>query len=177
MSWWQATAAAALAALALYALFVAALLLSGRRENARALARFVPDCIVLFRRLLADPRVPRRTKLLLGALIGYLALPFDLVPDFIPVAGYLDDAVIVALVLRHLLRTSGPALIEEHWPGARGSLAFILRLAGHHGPATSAPEAPDDGETVRRLPPPAGRGDLCVTPERPAREAGGERSR
>jgi uncharacterized membrane protein YkvA (DUF1232 family) len=131
MSWWQTTAAAAVATLALYVLFVAALVIAGRRETARALARFVPDCIVLFRRLLADPRVPRRTKLLLSALIGYLAMPFDLVPDFIPVAGYLDDAVVVAFVLRQLLRTSGPAVIEEHWPGTRRGLALTLRFAGH----------------------------------------------
>jgi uncharacterized membrane protein YkvA (DUF1232 family) len=130
MSWWQATAAAAVVALALYALFVGVLVIAGRRETARALARFVPDCIVLFRRLLADPRVPRRTKLLLGALVGYLAMPFDLVPDFIPVAGYLDDAVVVVFVIRHLLRTGGPDLVQEHWPGTPGSLALILRFAG-----------------------------------------------
>jgi len=97
--------------LALYALFVAVLVVAGRREAARALARFVPDCIILFRRLLADPRVPRRSKLVLAALIGYLALPFDLVPDFIPVAGYLDDAVIVAFVVRQ--ETTAPTEVRS----------------------------------------------------------------
>ena len=72
---------------AVWAAFVVALVVFGRREDARALARFIPDCIVLVQRLLGDPRVPRRHKLLLGALIGYLALPFDLVPDFIPGIG------------------------------------------------------------------------------------------
>jgi uncharacterized membrane protein YkvA (DUF1232 family) len=142
MSWWQAMIAAALVILALYALFVAGLMIAGRRDAAKALARFVPDCIVLFRRLLADPRVPRRTKLLLIGLIGYLAMPFDLVPDFIPVAGYLDDAIIVAFVLRHLLRTSGPDLIEEHWPGTSGSLALILRFAGRNRRVMSETETP-----------------------------------
>jgi uncharacterized membrane protein YkvA (DUF1232 family) len=132
MSWWQTAVTVAVATFGLYALFVGALVLAGRRETARALARFVPDCIVLFRRLLADRRVPRRTKLLLGALVGYLAMPFDLVPDFIPVAGYLDDAVLVAFVLRHLLRTSGADVIEEHWPGTPRALALILRFAGHN---------------------------------------------
>ncbi|HEY3207504.1 MAG TPA: YkvA family protein [Gaiellaceae bacterium] len=174
MGWWQATAAAVLAALGLYALCIAALVIAGRRETARALARFVPDCIVLFRRLLADPRVPRRTKLLLGALIGYLALPFDLVPDFIPVAGYLDDAVVVALVLRHLLRTSGPDLIHEHWPGSPGALALILRLAGHHHAAASAPEELGDRARVRLLPSPAGRGDVNLTPQGRVVSAAGE---
>ncbi len=119
------------AVLAAYGLFVVALLLLGRREAARALAGFIPDCIVLFRRLMGDDRVPRRHKLLLGALIGYLALPFDLVPDFIPVAGQLDDAVLVALVLRAILRGGGPGLVEEHWPGPEASLGAVLRLAGH----------------------------------------------
>jgi uncharacterized membrane protein YkvA (DUF1232 family) len=104
------------------------LLLSGRRENAHALVRFIPDCAVLSRRLLADDRVPRRSKLLLGALIGYLALPFDLVPDFIPVAGHLDDAIIVAPVLRSVLRAVGPELLREHWPGPSASLNALLRL-------------------------------------------------
>lgn len=72
-------------------------MIAGRRQDARALAGFIPDCIVLFRRLLADKRLPRRSKLLLVALIGYLAMPIDLIPDFIPIAGQLDDAIIVAL--------------------------------------------------------------------------------
>jgi len=116
--------------LGLYAAFVAALLIAGRREHARAVAGFVPDCVVLLRRLLADPRVPRRRKLLLGAVLAYLAMPFDLVPDFIPVAGQLDDAILVALVLRSLLRAGGPDLAREHWPGPPASLAALTRFAG-----------------------------------------------
>jgi uncharacterized membrane protein YkvA (DUF1232 family) len=112
-----------------YAVLVLALVVAGRRESARALAGFIPDCIVLCSRLLRDPRVPRRKKALLVALTGYLALPFDLVPDFIPVAGQLDDVVIVALVLRSLLRGGGESVIREHWPGPPGSLALVLRLA------------------------------------------------
>jgi uncharacterized membrane protein YkvA (DUF1232 family) len=129
MRWWQALLIATAVALAIYAAFVVALLLSGRRQDARALAGFIPDCIVRFRRLLGDDRVPRRHKLLLIALIGYLAMPIDLVPDFIPVAGQLDDAIIVALVLRSVLRASGPQLLREHWPGPESSLEAISRLA------------------------------------------------
>jgi uncharacterized membrane protein YkvA (DUF1232 family) len=112
-----------------YAVSVGALILAGRRSDARALATFIPDCIVLVTRLAQDPRVPRRRKLLLLALVGYLALPFDLIPDFIPVAGQLDDAIIVALVLRSFVRHSGEDLIRELWPGPEQSLALILRLA------------------------------------------------
>jgi uncharacterized membrane protein YkvA (DUF1232 family) len=115
---------------AAYALFVVVLVVLGRREAARALAGFVPDCVVLFRRLVADRRVPRRHKVLLAALVGYLVMPLDLVPDFIPVAGQLDDAILVALALRAVLRAGGPRLVEEHWPGPDASLAILLRLAG-----------------------------------------------
>ncbi|MDP9347163.1 MAG: DUF1232 domain-containing protein [Actinomycetota bacterium] len=129
MTWWHWLLITAGATAALYAAFIVWLLLAGRRGDARALAGFIPDCIVLFRRLLADDRVPRRSKLLLGALIGYLAMPFDLVPDFIPIAGQLDDAIIVTLVLRYVLRASGPELLREHWPGPAASLNALLRLA------------------------------------------------
>jgi uncharacterized membrane protein YkvA (DUF1232 family) len=115
---------------AAYAAFVIALIVAGRWRTARDISRFIPDCIVLLRRLLGDPRVPRRHKLLLGALVGYLALPLDLVPDFIPVAGHLDDAVVVALALRVVLRGSGAELLREHWPGPQSSLAVVLRLVG-----------------------------------------------
>jgi uncharacterized membrane protein YkvA (DUF1232 family) len=121
---------AAVSALALYLLFVLVLLVVGRRGDARAVAGFVPDCLVLFKRLLGDERVPRSRKLLLALLVAYLAMPFDLVPDFIPVAGQLDDAIFVLLVLRAVLRGSGPPLIRQHWPGPGSSLAVILRLAG-----------------------------------------------
>ena len=129
MSWWIWLAIAAGAACAIYAAFVARLVSAGRRQDARALAGFIPDCIVLCRRLAADRRVSRRVKLLLAALSGYLALPIDLVPDFIPVAGQLDDAIIVALVLRSILRAGGPQLLREHWPGPPASLNAISRLA------------------------------------------------
>ena len=112
-----------------YAVFIVWLVIRGRREDARAFATFIPDCIVLVTRLAREPRVPRRRKLLLFALVGYLALPFDLVPDFIPVAGQLDDAIIVALILRGFVRSNGEQLIRELWPGPEQSLALILRLA------------------------------------------------
>jgi uncharacterized membrane protein YkvA (DUF1232 family) len=119
-----------LAGLALYAAFVVALLVTGRREHARALAGFVPDCAVLCRRLLRDPRVPRARKLALAAMVGYLVSPIDLVPDFIPVAGQLDDALLLALVLRGIVRSAGADVVVEHWPGSPGTLWPILKLAG-----------------------------------------------
>lgn len=140
MSGWHALIVALLAMIAVWALFVIALLVAGRRNDARALAGFVPDCVVLFQRLLRDQRVPRGSKLLLGALVLYLLMPLDIVPDFIPVAGQLDDAILVALVLRRLLRTTNVAIITEHWSGPPASLALILRLAGQR-PTSAPPEA------------------------------------
>jgi uncharacterized membrane protein YkvA (DUF1232 family) len=115
---------------AVYATFLIVLVAVGRRGDARALATFIPDCIVLVTRLAHDPRVPRSRKILLLALVGYLALPFDLVPDFIPIAGQLDDAIVVALVLRSLVRAGGGGVIRDLWPGPERSLGLILRLAG-----------------------------------------------
>src|SRR5262245_53122004 len=104
--------------------------MSGRRQDARALTTFIPDCIVLVSRLARESRVPPRRKVLLLALVGYLALPFDLVPDFIPVAGQLDDVVIVALVLRRFVSAGGEPLIRELWPGPEQSLGLVLSLVG-----------------------------------------------
>jgi uncharacterized membrane protein YkvA (DUF1232 family) len=118
---------AAAAALAIYAAAVLVLVLLGRRADARALAGFIPDCVVLVRRLLGDPRVPQRTKVALWLLIAYLVMPIDLVPDVIPVAGQLDDAIFVALVLRSFRRAGGGTLVREHWPGPERTLG-ALRL-------------------------------------------------
>ena len=129
MPWWSRLLISFAVLVAVWAGFVLWLVAAGRRDDARALATFIPDCIVLVTRLARDPRVPRRRKLLLLGLVGYLALPFDLVPDSIPVAGQLDDAIIVALVLRPFVRAGGDQLIRELWPGPQPSLDLILRLA------------------------------------------------
>jgi uncharacterized membrane protein YkvA (DUF1232 family) len=120
----------AAALVGLYAAAVLALVVAGRRAHARALAGFVPDCARLFKRLARDPRVARRHKVALVLVTAYLVMPIDLVPDFIPVAGQLDDAILVALVLRSVVRAAGPELVSEHWPGPPSSLAVVLRMAG-----------------------------------------------
>jgi uncharacterized membrane protein YkvA (DUF1232 family) len=116
-------------ALALYGALVLTLVVAGRKGDARALVRLVPDCVVLFKRLLTDPRVDWWRKALLIGVIGYVVSPIDLVPDFIPIAGQFDDAILVVLAIRVLLRASGPRLLSEHWPGPARSLEFIRRLA------------------------------------------------
>lgn len=124
--------------LLLYASLVLALAFAGRRGDARALARFIPDCLILLHRLLADRRVPRSRKLALGFLIAYLASPLDLVPDFIPVAGQLDDAILAALVLRFVLRGGDAPLLDEHWPGPPQGARLIGQIAfGAQAPSAS----------------------------------------
>lgn len=133
LPWWP-FAAGVLVALGVYLVAVVALLLAGRRSDAATLARFVPDCAVLFARLGRDRRLPRRIKLVLLGLVAYLAFPLDLVPDFVPVVGQLDDAILVALALRFTLRWAGPELLREHWPGSQASLRMVERLAGATAP-------------------------------------------
>jgi uncharacterized membrane protein YkvA (DUF1232 family) len=121
---------AAVVVLTVYVGLVAALLIGARQWDIRLIAKLVPHCAVLFKRLLADPRVPARWKVASGFALVYLAFPFDLVPDFMPVAGQLDDAIVVALVLRGLLRSAGPRLMREHWPGPAALLVPLERFAG-----------------------------------------------
>ena len=84
---------------------------------------------MLFKRLLRDPRVPRRAKVALALVIPYLASPIDLIPDFIPVLGQLDDALLVAAVFGYVARSAGREVIEELWPGSERGLQIVLRLA------------------------------------------------
>jgi uncharacterized membrane protein YkvA (DUF1232 family) len=116
-----------------YLALIAVLLLVGRHTEARALARFIPDCLVLLRRLIGDDKVPRRRKLVLLALVVYLSVPIDLVPDFIPVVGQLDDVLVAALALRYALRSGGPELLRQHWPGPEQSLQAVMRFAFGRG--------------------------------------------
>jgi uncharacterized membrane protein YkvA (DUF1232 family) len=129
MAWWSVLPVVCAVVVLAWALFVLLLVVAGRRSAAAALARFLPDCLVLLRRLVADERVPRRRKLVLVALVAYLAMPVDLVPDLIPVAGQLDDAIVLALALRFVLRSAGPAVVHEHWPGPEASLSVLNRIA------------------------------------------------
>lgn len=95
--------------------------------------RLLPDLVRCLRRLAADRTVPRGVRLRLWALLVYLALPVDLVPDFVPVIGYADDAVLVAVVLRSVVRVAGSESLERHWPGTPEGLAAVLRLGGVRG--------------------------------------------
>jgi uncharacterized membrane protein YkvA (DUF1232 family) len=114
----------------LYVVGIAALIAAGRREDARALAGFIPDCVVLVSRLARDRRISRPRRAVLFGVLGYLALPIDLVPDFLPGIGQLDDAVLLGLALRLVVHGGGSELVRGAWPGPEASLTLVLRAAG-----------------------------------------------
>jgi uncharacterized membrane protein YkvA (DUF1232 family) len=114
----------------LWLLVVAALVAFGGRPHARELLAFVPDCAVLFWRLARDRDVPYATRIVIGLTAGYVALPVDLIPDFVPGIGLLDDAFVVGAAARFVVRRAGRERVEQHWPGSDAGLRTILALAG-----------------------------------------------
>jgi uncharacterized membrane protein YkvA (DUF1232 family) len=117
-----------------YGLLVVALVAAspGRAELRDAL-RLLPDLLRLVRLLAADGALPRGVRVRLWLLLAYLALPFDVIPDFVPVLGYADDAILVALVLRSVIRRAGPESLDRHWPGTPDGIDAVKRLAGIDG--------------------------------------------
>jgi uncharacterized membrane protein YkvA (DUF1232 family) len=134
MNWWDAAIAIIGGIVLVYAVLLVLLALYARRHpetvGMKEALRLLPDLLVLLRRLTADRTLPRGIRIRLVLLLVYLASPIDLVPDFLPVIGYADDAIIVALVLRSVIRKAGNAPLERHWPGTPAGLTLIQRLAG-----------------------------------------------
>jgi len=118
----------ALGALVLAWLALAAVLLIARPRGSTlgAFAQLLPDTLRLFHALLKDPAVPVAAKARVWLLLAYLAMPIDLIPDFIPVLGYADDAIIAAIVLRSVIRRAGRDKVREHWPGTADGLQALL---------------------------------------------------
>lgn len=116
--------------LAAWALLVVVLLVAGRREDEgrlREALRLLPDVVRLVRRLAADRTLPRGVRVRLVLLLVYLLSPLDLVPDVLPVVGYLDDVLVVVVVLRAVVRVAGDDALERHWPGTPDGLAVVRR--------------------------------------------------
>jgi uncharacterized membrane protein YkvA (DUF1232 family) len=120
-------------AVAIWLVAVVVLFAFGRVRAARELVGLVPNLLLLFKDLVRDERVPRGAKAWLGVAALWLASPIDLIPEFIPVLGPLDDAVVAAVVLRHLVRKAGSEVVYEHWRGDPSTIARVLRIFGAEG--------------------------------------------
>ncbi len=134
-------AGVAVALVLVWLLLVVALLLARPKGSLlRESLRLLPDLLRLLPRLARDDSLPRGVRVRLWLLLAYLAIPIDLIPDFIPVLGYADDAIIVAAVLRSVVRRAGPEPLQRHWPGSDDGLRALTRLAGL--PADTATRPP-----------------------------------
>ena len=95
----------------------------------KKLLRALPDVVRLITRLAADPVLPRSAKLALAAAVVYLMSPIDLIPDFVPFVGYLDDALLAAVVLDGVLNYVDRGVVLRYWPGSPESLDKLARAA------------------------------------------------
>jgi len=116
--------------LAWLALVVALIIVRPRGGLLREALRLLPDVLRLVRRLAADQALPRAVRVRLGLVLAYLAVPIDLIPDFVPVLGYADDAIIVTAVLRGVVRRAGIDAVRAHWPGNDDGFTALTRLTG-----------------------------------------------
>jgi uncharacterized membrane protein YkvA (DUF1232 family) len=103
---------------------------SPEKTSLQEALHLLPDVLRLLHRLARDHTLPRGVRVRLWLVLAYLAMPIDLVPDFIPVVGYADDAAVIVLALRSVSRRAGRAALERHWPGSPDGLNAIIRLAG-----------------------------------------------
>jgi uncharacterized membrane protein YkvA (DUF1232 family) len=127
--WWTIPLGVVAGLVLIWVALVAALWLTKPGEyDAKQTLRLLPDVVRLVKRLAADPDTPRGVRIRLALLLGYLALPIDLIPDFVPVLGYADDAIIVAIVLRSATRSAGLEALAKHWPGTPEGLTALKHL-------------------------------------------------
>jgi uncharacterized membrane protein YkvA (DUF1232 family) len=137
--WWDILIAIGAGVLAAWlALLIALLLIRPKGALLAEAVRLLPDLLRLLRRLAADATLPRGVRVRIALLMVYLALPIDLIPDFLPVIGYADDAIIVAFVLRSVVRRAGIQAVRAHWPGTEDGFAALARLTGLRAQSTGS---------------------------------------
>ena len=115
------------------ALVVALLLVRPKGNIVREALRILPDLIRLLKNLATDRTQPRAVRIRLGLLMAYLASPIDLIPDFVPVLGYADDAIIVTAVLRSVVRRVGIHQVRAHWTGTDDGFNALCKATGLTG--------------------------------------------
>jgi len=129
--WWRALVGLFVALLLSWGVLVVFLLLARPKGSLLQEAlRLLPDTLRLLKGLATDHTLPRGVRLRLWLLFVYLAIPIDIIPDFIPVIGYADDAIVVCWVLRSVVRRAGADAVRKHWPGTDDGLAALWRIAG-----------------------------------------------
>lgn len=127
--WWDLLISGAAATLLMWLALVLTLLIARPRGGLlREALRVLPDVLRLIHRLAADQTLPRGIRVRLGLLLVYLASPIDLIPDFVPVLGYADDAIVVTVVLRSVIRRTGLDTVRAHWPGTEDGFGAVVRL-------------------------------------------------
>ncbi len=137
--------------LLLWLVLVVALVVARPRGHALTEAlRLLPDVVRLVSRLARDPSLPRGVRIRLWLLLGYLALPVDLVPDFVPVLGFADDAIIVMVTLRSVVRRAGDTALFRHWPGTPAGLAALRRLTRVAAPDLDGTDGDTDPSAPHR---------------------------
>lgn len=99
-------------------------------EIAGEVILLVPNIAKLLVRLMRDPRIPIRRKVLVGAVVGYVLSPIDLIPDFVVGLGKLDDVILISLAVDHLMRDSGDEIVREHWDGSVDGLDLVRSVFG-----------------------------------------------
>lgn len=137
---WEAIAGILCGLLVVYLVLLVALWVYARRHpetvSLTEALRLLPDLLRVIRRMAVDKSAPRAVKIKLALLLIYLLSPLDLVPDFLPIIGQADDVIILAIVLRSVIRSAGIDLLRRHWPGTPTGLAIIEKLAAiDHGVA------------------------------------------
>jgi uncharacterized membrane protein YkvA (DUF1232 family) len=145
--WWLQTLLGLAVALLLawVALLIVLLISKPKGQLLKEALRLLPDLLRLLRRLAADRNLPRGVRVRLVLLLAYLAIPIDPIPDFIPVLGYADDAILVAVVLRSTVRRAGVDAVRAHWPGSEDGFAALRRITGL---PESQQSTPDGGDPV-----------------------------
>jgi uncharacterized membrane protein YkvA (DUF1232 family) len=132
--WWEVALAVVGGLVVVWLALVLVLWAEQRRHPERSslldLLRLAPDVARLLKRLVGDRSVDVGVRIWLALLFVYLVSPIDLIPDFIPVLGFADDALMVAIALRFATRRAGTAALRRHWPGTPEGLSAVLRLAG-----------------------------------------------
>ena len=136
--WWDLALGLVAALVLVWLLLVVSLILVRPRGGLlREALRLLPDVLRLIRRLAGDKTLPRGVRVRLALLLAYLAIPIDLIPDFVPVLGYADDAIIVTAVLRNVVHRAGLDAVRAHWPGTDDGFAAVVRLTGLQGPSVT----------------------------------------